>query len=219
MEQTTKYLMTKFNNSITLTPTWDTAGSCTLVSVIYLDVVYLELMSTLRWKWSSEQLLTIHTTVTIFQLTGSGERIKTYRSYCYNGSSEIQQFGSLRAPSWWFKRDYYKVHHFGEESSCYSLRVNTLSTLLKLLSNVKCSIAVALPNQPMALLKLISCFSYRNMNITKIDTRPASTVFKLFGHQVDTGFTIYSLLKEWTGQPWGIFVLYWFHYWWRSTSG
>jgi len=46
---------------------------------------------------------------------------------------------------------------------------------------IKCSIAVAMRNEPLSLLKVISCFAYRNMNICKVDTRPASTVFKLFG--------------------------------------
>jgi len=45
---------------------------------------------------------------------------------------------------------------------------------------LKCSIAVAISNQPMALFKVLSCFAFREMNVTKVDTRPASTVVKIF---------------------------------------
>ena len=40
---------------------------------------------------------------------------------------------------------------------------------------LKCSIAVALQNAPNALFKMVSCFALRNLNILKIESRPAST--------------------------------------------
>eukprot|EP01118_Nematostelium_gracile_P003844 TRINITY_DN1445_c0_g2_i1.p1 TRINITY_DN1445_c0_g2~~TRINITY_DN1445_c0_g2_i1.p1 ORF type:complete len:312 (+),score=74.48 TRINITY_DN1445_c0_g2_i1:335-1270(+) len=48
--------------------------------------------------------------------------------------------------------------------------------------SLKCSVAVAMQNKPMTLLKVISCFAFNETNITKIDTRPASSVVKLFDH-------------------------------------
>ena len=40
---------------------------------------------------------------------------------------------------------------------------------------LKCSVAVALQNAPNALFRMVSCFALRNLNILKIESRPAST--------------------------------------------
>jgi len=46
--------------------------------------------------------------------------------------------------------------------------------------SLKCSIAVAVLNQPNSLFKLLSCFAFQDMNVSKIDTRPASSIMKVF---------------------------------------
>eukprot|EP00163_Fabomonas_tropica_P006888 TRINITY_DN1648_c0_g1_i3.p1 TRINITY_DN1648_c0_g1~~TRINITY_DN1648_c0_g1_i3.p1 ORF type:complete len:300 (+),score=72.54 TRINITY_DN1648_c0_g1_i3:48-947(+) len=40
--------------------------------------------------------------------------------------------------------------------------------------SIKTSIAVALPNEPMAMFKCLSCFALRNINVSKFETRPSA---------------------------------------------
>jgi len=43
---------------------------------------------------------------------------------------------------------------------------------------MKCSVAVALANAPNALFRMVSCFGLRNLNIVKMESRPATTAGK-----------------------------------------
>ena len=43
----------------------------------------------------------------------------------------------------------------------------------------KCSIALALRNIPGAIFKMSSCFAFRNIDITKIESRPATVAMRL----------------------------------------
>ena len=56
----------------------------------------------------------------------------------------------------------------------YELPELTLDSRIKM----KCSIAVALKNEPNALFRMVSCFGIRNINIHKMESRPAATAAK-----------------------------------------
>jgi prephenate dehydratase len=55
---------------------------------------------------------------------------------------------------------------------------------------LKCSIAVSLKNETNALMKMVTCFALRELNIMKLESRPASSVF---GGENPTG----DAIKHW----------------------
>jgi len=131
LEQCIRWINTKFKD-VVQTPTWDTAGSCTLVK-----------------EKGSKHLAAI----------------ATYEAAEFNNLEVLEkEVGDLKKIT---------TRYIIVEKN----RVNLVPESAKIL---KCSIAVALPNEPMALFKILSCFAFRSMNVTKIDTRPASTVVKIF---------------------------------------
>ena len=70
------------------------------------------------------------------------------------------------------------------EAKEYELPELTLDSRIKM----KCSIAVALKNEPNALFRMVSCFGIRSINIHKMESRPAATAAKTtFKASLDDG--------------------------------
>ena len=73
--------------------------------------------------------------------------------------------------------------------------VSTTPAVLEVGERMKVSIVFALPNEPLALLKAISVFALRDINVSKIESRPASATGDQFATAYHWDYVFYMDLE------------------------